>query len=70
MKPTTFEGSTNRLDAEEWLSSIQLIVDFMELNDREKVFRASYMLKKKARYWWGNDQGKKECANHELDRFC
>ena len=25
---------------------------FMELNDREKVLCATYMLKKEARYWW------------------
>ena len=50
MKPVVFEGSTNPLDAEEWISSIKLIVEFMELNDREKVLCASYMLKKEARY--------------------
>ena len=37
MKPKEFEGSSNPLDAEEWLSSIQLIMEFMELNDRERV---------------------------------
>ena len=35
MKPPSFEGSTNPLDTEEWLSSIETILDFMELDDRE-----------------------------------
>ena len=52
MNPKEFEGSTNPLDAEEWLSSIQIIMEFMELNDQEIVICASYMLKREARYWW------------------
>ena len=52
MKPTVFERSPKPIDAKEWLSSIQLIVDFMELNDREKALRASHILKKEAKYWW------------------
>ena len=46
MNPKEFEGSTNPLDAEEWLSSIQIIMEFMELNDQERVIYASYMLKR------------------------
>ena len=51
MKPASFEGSTDPLEAEEWLSSIETILDFMELSDRERVLCASYMLKKDARHW-------------------
>ena len=50
MKPPTFEGSTNPLDAEECLSSMENILDFMELNDKERVNCATYMLKREARY--------------------
>ena len=46
-----FEGSNNPLDAEEWLSSVQLIMEFMELNDRERVLYASFMFKREAKYW-------------------
>ncbi|KAL5575497.1 hypothetical protein UlMin_017196 [Ulmus minor] len=53
MKPASFEGLTDPLEAEKWLSSIETILDFMELDDRERVLCASYMLKKDARYWWG-----------------
>ncbi|KAL5577023.1 hypothetical protein UlMin_018722 [Ulmus minor] len=52
MKPTEFVGSSDPLEAEEWLSSIETILEFMELSDREKVMCASYMLRKDARYWW------------------
>ncbi|KAL5567760.1 hypothetical protein UlMin_024335 [Ulmus minor] len=52
MKMAEFVGSSDPLEAEEWLSSIETILEFMELNDREKVMCASYMLRKDARYWW------------------
>ncbi|KAL5561756.1 hypothetical protein UlMin_031503 [Ulmus minor] len=52
MKPAEFVGSSDPLEAEEWLSSIETILEFMELSDREKVMCASYMLRKDARYWW------------------
>ena len=50
MKPPSFEGSTNPLDAEEWLSTMETILDFMELKDDEKIVCAAYVLRKEARY--------------------
>ena len=52
MKPPSFEGSTNFLDAEEWLATLEIIFDFMELNDEEKIVCAACVLEKEARYWW------------------
>ncbi|KAL5561904.1 hypothetical protein UlMin_031651 [Ulmus minor] len=52
MKPAEFVGSLDPLEVEEWLRSIETILEFMELSDREKVMCASYMLRKDARYWW------------------
>ena len=40
MKLPLFEGSTNPLDAEEWLSTIETILDFIELKDDEKIICA------------------------------
>ena len=48
MKPLSFEGFANPLDAEEWLSSMETILDFMELDDGERIICAAYMLKRKA----------------------
>ena len=52
MKPAQFVGSTDPLEAKEWISSIETILDFIQLNDRERVLCASYMLRKDARHWW------------------
>ncbi|KAL5580647.1 hypothetical protein UlMin_013089 [Ulmus minor] len=50
MKPTEFAGSTDPLEAEEWLSSIETILEFMRLTDQERVSCASFMFKKDARH--------------------
>ncbi|KAL5559060.1 hypothetical protein UlMin_035271 [Ulmus minor] len=52
MKPPLFEGTTNPLEAEDWLSTMETILDFMELRDEEKITCAVYVLRKEARYWW------------------
>ncbi|KAL5544090.1 hypothetical protein UlMin_007874 [Ulmus minor] len=52
MKPVEFAGSTDSLEAEEWINSMETIFDFMQLSDQERVACASFMLKKDARHWW------------------
>ncbi|KAL5556109.1 hypothetical protein UlMin_038345, partial [Ulmus minor] len=69
MRPAEFEGSTNPLEAEEWLYSIQTILDFMELNDQEKVFCASYMLKREARYWWETVKSRRDVRTMTWEEF-
>ena len=44
MKLAQFVGSTDPLEAKEWISSIETILDFMQLSDRERVACVSYML--------------------------
>ena len=34
------------------MSSLQVIIDFESLTDKEKVHCTSFVLKKDARYWW------------------
>ncbi|GMN35310.1 hypothetical protein TIFTF001_042210 [Ficus carica] len=52
MKPPELEGSTDPLEAEEWLTSLQIVLNYMDLTEQEKVFCASYVMKKDAHYWW------------------
>jgi len=47
-----FDGSSDPLIAEEWLSDVQMILNFMDINEREKVRCVTFVLKKDARYWW------------------
>ncbi|GMN67859.1 hypothetical protein TIFTF001_036918 [Ficus carica] len=52
MKAPKFEGSTNPIDADNWLIDLQVILNFLRLKDQEKILCASFVLKKDARLWW------------------
>ena len=52
MKPSSFEGFINSLDAEEQVSTIEIILKFKELNDEEKIICAVCVLREEACYWW------------------
>ncbi|GMN69551.1 hypothetical protein TIFTF001_038598 [Ficus carica] len=46
------KGSTDPIEADNWLIEIQVILDFMGLIEPEKFLCASFALKKDARHWW------------------
>ena len=50
MRTPEFEGLSDPLVADEWLSSLQVVLDFMNLIDQEKMHSASFVLKKDTRY--------------------
>ena len=52
MEPIEFDGSMDLDEAYEWIHSIQNILEFMELKDKDKVWCASSLLKRNAQYWW------------------
>ncbi|XP_062104328.1 uncharacterized protein LOC133815510 [Humulus lupulus] len=49
--PPTSEGKVDPIVAEDWLRSIKAIFDHMELNDRQRISCAVYLLKMDARIW-------------------
>ncbi|XP_062075124.1 uncharacterized protein LOC133779147 [Humulus lupulus] len=50
--PQNFEGKAHPIVANDWLRSVEAIFDHMELNDRQRVSCAVYLLKMEARIWW------------------
>ncbi|WP_265653245.1 retrotransposon gag family protein, partial [Escherichia coli] len=52
MNAPEFEGSSDPIEADNWLVDIQFILDFMRLDENEKVRCAAFQLKKDARLWW------------------
>ncbi|GMN71628.1 hypothetical protein TIFTF001_051861 [Ficus carica] len=52
MKAPEFEGIATSIEADNWLTDIQVILDFMGLTEQEKVLCASFVLKKDAQHWW------------------
>ena len=47
-----FEGTTDPVVVKEWVSMIEKIFEFVQIEDEEKVKCAVYMLRKDARIWW------------------
>ena len=50
--PPVFKGTVDPAVAEEWVSMIEKIFDFVQIKDDEKVKCIVYMLRKDARIWW------------------
>jgi hypothetical protein len=51
-KPPTFSNSTNPLQADDWLNSMDKMLNIAQCSDREKVFYASGRLTGPAADWW------------------
>ncbi|GMN58255.1 hypothetical protein TIFTF001_027356 [Ficus carica] len=62
MKAPEFEGTTDPIEADNWLVDIQVILDFMGITEREKVLCASFVLKKDVRHWWMLVQMRRDVA--------
>ena len=50
--PPVFGGTLDPAMEEEWISMIEKIFEFVQIEDEEKVKYAVYMLRKDARIWW------------------
>ena len=51
-KPPVFERTIDPVVAEEWVSIIEIIFEFVQIKDEEKVKCVVYMLRKDAKIWW------------------
>jgi hypothetical protein len=51
-KPPTFASSPNPLDADDWLKSIEKMLNIAQCSDRKKVLYASSRLTGPAADWW------------------
>ena len=50
--PPVFEGTIDPTVVEEWVSMIEKIFEFVQIEDGEKVKYVVHMLRKDARIWW------------------
>ncbi|XP_012846710.1 PREDICTED: uncharacterized protein LOC105966666 [Erythranthe guttata] len=62
MNPSEFHGGTDPTIAEEWIKSLEVIYDYMQMTDRDRVHCAIFLLRNEARHWW---EGIKEGTNLE-----
>ncbi|GMN65393.1 hypothetical protein TIFTF001_034469 [Ficus carica] len=69
MKVPKFEGSTNPIEADNWLVDLQVILNFLRLNVQERVLYASFMLRKDARLWWKTVQIRQDVSQMTWEGF-
>ncbi|GMN19321.1 hypothetical protein TIFTF001_046937 [Ficus carica] len=69
MKVPEFKGSTNPIEIDNWLIDLQVILNFLRLNDQEKVLCASFMLRKDARLWWETVQIRRDVSQMTWEDF-
>jgi hypothetical protein len=53
-EPPSFSNTTEHLEAEEWITTIEKKLDMAQCNDREKVLYASGLLLGEALEWWNS----------------
>ncbi|CAN6280466.1 unnamed protein product [Urochloa humidicola] len=51
-RPPTFSHSPDPLQADDWLKTVEKMLDIAQCSDREKVLHASGCLEGAASYWW------------------
>jgi hypothetical protein len=51
-KPPTFASSPDPLDADDWIKSVEKMLNIAQCSDREKVLYASGRLTGPAADWW------------------
>jgi len=69
MRAPDFEGSADPLVADEWMSEMKKIFNFMNISEIEKVICASFVLKKDARYWWETVAARRDTRAMSWDDF-
>ena len=69
MKALEFEESANPIEADNWLVDLQVVLNFLELDDRERVLCASFMLRKDARLWWETVQIRRNVSQMTWEDF-
>ena len=69
-KPPTFAGSSNPLDADDWLHVIQRKLEPFECQDRDKVLLAAHQLTRTAIAWWENYCAAAEDASTHMEGIC
>ncbi|XP_012850982.1 PREDICTED: uncharacterized protein LOC105970696 [Erythranthe guttata] len=57
MHPAEFHGGPDPTIGEEWITSLEVIFDYMEMSDQDRIHCSLFLLKNEARHWW---EGTKE----------
>lgn len=69
MDPIDFMGASDSMVAEKYIKSIEVIFDYMRIEDANKITYDIFMLKKETRTWWEGARLAVNIAELTQDRF-
>ncbi|XP_012837830.1 PREDICTED: uncharacterized protein LOC105958366 [Erythranthe guttata] len=69
MHPTEFHGGPSPTVAEEWIKSLEVIFEYMVMNDNDRIHCALFLLKNEARNWWEGAKSGIDLANTTWEAF-
>lgn len=67
--PTEFYGGPDPAIAEEWIRSLEVIFEYLEMNDRDRIHCALFLLKNEARHWWEGTKASVQLDNTTWEAF-
>ena len=69
LNPPIFEGGSDPMVAEEWMKTIEGMLNYAGILDAERVVCASFFLRKDAAYWWDSVKASSDVAQITWDQF-
>ncbi|XP_012829797.1 PREDICTED: uncharacterized protein LOC105950955 [Erythranthe guttata] len=69
MHPTEFHGGPSPTVAEEWIKSLEVIFEYMVMNDSDRIHCALFLLKNEARNWWEGAKSGIDLGNTTWEAF-
>ncbi|XP_012838060.1 PREDICTED: uncharacterized protein LOC105958603 [Erythranthe guttata] len=69
MHPTEFHAGPSPTVAEEWIKSLEVIFEYMVMNDSDRIHCALFLLKNEARNWWEGAKSGIDLANTTWEAF-
>lgn len=69
LNPTEFQEKSDPAIAEDWINSLEVIFEFMAIEDAEKIRCATFMLKREARKWWETAKQGKDLRTMTWSQF-
>lgn len=69
LNPTEFQEESDPAIAEDWINSLEVIFEFMAIEHAEKIWCATFMLKREARKWWETAKQGKDLRTMTWSQF-
>ena len=67
--PPSFKEANTPNEAEEWLEGLEIILEALQNEEKDKMIYTEFLLQGEARLWWKMEKDKKGGAEHSWKEF-